>query len=237
VESGIAHRIRNTLALDARRDLVVNVKVLSAALLVLTSSPATMPCENLGSVVITLEVTVSEEELAHFFAELVAIDHHSQICTDDLGPNTIVVNLKADGVAVLVICFASVIDASLATTLGEKLLLGVVVEEDVDIALDFLGGRPIDLAVLLQALLLEDELLVPRPAAGTALLVLHGASCVFAAILLAHAQLELLLGSIARHVNLEEAVIGSLAIAPQELPLLVTALILHNHLLQPSAIS
>jgi len=237
VESCIAHRFRSWLARDARRDLVVNIKVLSATLLVLAASPTTMHSEHLGSIVVTLEVTISEEELAHFFTELVAIDHHGQICADNGGPDTIVVNLEADGVAVLVVCFASFIDASLATALGEKLLLGVIVEEDVNVALDFLGGRPIDLAVLLQALLLEDELLIPGPAAGTALLVLHSAGCVFASILLAHAQLELLLGRIARHVSLEEAVIGSLAIAPQELPLLVTALILHNHLLQPSTIS
>jgi hypothetical protein len=237
VESCIAHRFRSRLAWDARGDLVVNIKVLSATLLVLAAGPTTMHGEHLGSIVVTLEVTVSKEELAHFFAELMAIDDHGQICADDGGPDTIVVNLEADGVAVLVVCFASFIDASLATALGEKLLLCVIVEEDVNIALDFLGGRPIDLAVLLQALLLEDELLISDPAAGTALFVLHSAGCLFASFLLAHAQLELLLGRIARHVSLEEIVIGSLAFAPKELPLLVTALVLHNHLLQPSTIS
>jgi hypothetical protein len=239
VESCIAHRFRSRLAWDARGDLVVNVKVLSATLLVLAANLAIVAVlgEHLGSIVVTLEVTISKEELAHFFAELMAIDHHGQICADNIRPSTIVVDLEADGVAVLVVCFASFIDASLATALGEKLLLCVIVEEDVNIALDFLGGRPIDLAVLLQALLLEDELLISDPAAGTALFVLHSAGCLFASFLLAHAQLELLLGRIARHVSLEETVIGSLAIAPQELPLLVTALVLHNHLLQPSTIS
>jgi hypothetical protein len=239
VEMRTADGFRIRIARDARRHLVVNVEVLSATLLVLAANLAIVAVlgEHLGSIVVTLEVTISKEELAHFFAELMAIDDHGQICADDGGPDTIVVNLEADGVAVLVVCFASFIDASLATALGEKLLLCVIVEEDVDVALDFLGGRPIDLAVLLQALLLEDKLLIPGPAAGTALLVLHSAGCVFASILLAHAQLELLLGRIARHVSLEEIVIGSLAFAPQELPLLVTALVLHNHLLQPSTIS
>jgi hypothetical protein len=121
VETGSADRVFDRLARDARRHLVVNVKVLGATLLVLTANLAiaAMLGEHLGSIVVTLEVTISKEELAHFFAELVAIDPHVQLCADNVRPKTIVVDLEADGVAVLVVCFASFIDASLATTLGD----------------------------------------------------------------------------------------------------------------------
>jgi len=138
VESGIANRWWWRFAWDARRHLVVNVKVLSATFFLLTSSPTTMPCENLGSVVITLEVTVSKEELAHLFAELVAINDHSILHAHNARPDTVMVNLEADGVAVLVVCFASLIDASLTAALGEELFLGVVMEENVNVAFDLL---------------------------------------------------------------------------------------------------
>jgi len=139
VESSIADRWRRRSARDARRHLVVNVKVLSATFFLLTSSSTTMPCENLGSVVITLEETVSKEELAHLFAELVAIDNDRVLLSaHNAGPFSIMVNLKADGVAVLVVCFTGLIDASLTAALGEELFLGVVVEENVNVAFDLL---------------------------------------------------------------------------------------------------
>jgi hypothetical protein len=138
VESGIANRCWWFLARDARRHLVVNVKVLSATLFLLASNTTTMPCENLSSVVITLEVTVSEEVLTRLFARGMAIDDHSILAAHDVGPDTVMVNLEADGVAVLVICFASIIDASLTAALGEELFLGVVMEEDVNVAFDLL---------------------------------------------------------------------------------------------------
>jgi hypothetical protein len=138
VESSIADRWRRRSARDACRHLVVNVEVLSATFFLLTSSSTTMPCENLVSVVITLEVTVSKEELAHLFAELVAIDNHSILHAHNGRPDTVMVNLEADGVAVLVVCFTSLIDASLTAALGEELFLGVVVEENVNVAFDLL---------------------------------------------------------------------------------------------------
>jgi hypothetical protein len=66
-------------------------------------------------------------------------------------------------------------------------------EEDVDIAFNLLGRRPIDLAVLLQALLLQDEFLVPGPASGTALLIFNIASNLLATVLLTVALLKTLL--------------------------------------------
>jgi hypothetical protein len=103
------------------------------------------------------------------------------------------VNLNADGVAVLVVFFTGLVDAGLRTTLGEELLLCVIMEEDVDIAFNLLGRRPIDLAVLLQALLLKDEFLIPGPASGTALLIFNIASYLLATVLLTQALLKTLL--------------------------------------------
>jgi hypothetical protein len=193
VEGGIAHWRRRRIARDACRHLVVNVKVLSATLFLSTSDTTTVLGEDLSSVVVALVLTVSKQEFAHLSALGMAIDNDNILHAQDAGPVTIVVNLKADGVAVLVVLLTGLVDAGLGTTLGQELLLCVIVEEDVDIALNLLGRRPIDLAVLLQALLLKDELLVPGPAASAALLVLNIASHLLATVLLAQALLEALL--------------------------------------------
>jgi len=66
------------------------------------------------------------------------------------------VNLGANGCTVLVIFLTGNIHASLRTALGEKLLLGVIMEEDIKVAYDLLGGLPVVLAVFLEALLLMD---------------------------------------------------------------------------------
>jgi hypothetical protein len=194
VEGGIAHWRWRRLATDAGRHLVVNVKVLSATLFLGTRlTRATMLCEDLSPVVVALEFTIPKEVFAHLSALGMAIDNDNILHAQDAGPVTIVVDLKADGVAVLVVLLTGLVDAGLGTTLGEELLLCVIVEEDIDIALNLLGRRPIDLAVLLQALLLKDELLVPGPASGSALLVFNIASHLLATVLLAQALLEALL--------------------------------------------
>jgi hypothetical protein len=196
VEGGIAHWRRRRIARDACRHLVVNVKVLSAALFLLAGNKTTMLCEDLCSIVVALVDAISKEILARLSASAMAINHHSVRHTHNVWPHTVVVDLKADCVAVLVIFLTGLIDASLAAALGQKLLLRVVVEEDVNIAFDLLGCRPIDLAILLQAFLLEDELLIPGPASGTALLILDIASDLLAPVLLTHALLKALLDRI-----------------------------------------
>jgi hypothetical protein len=194
VEGGIAHWRWRRLATDAGRHLVVDVKVLSATLFLGTSlTSATMLCEDFSPVVVALEFTISKEVFAHFSPLGMTIDHDNILHAHDRRPFTIMVDLEADGVAVLVIFLTGLIDASLRATLGEELLLRVIMEEDVNIAFNLLGRRPIDLAVLLQALLLKDELLVPGPAASAALLVLNIASHLLATVLLAHALLKPLL--------------------------------------------
>lgn len=89
----------------------------------------------------------------------------------NFGPLSIMVNLEADGVTMLVILLSGNIDAFFSATLGEKFFLGVVVQENVNIAFDFLGCRPINLAVLLEALGLLDDNLISVPAADLALLI------------------------------------------------------------------
>jgi hypothetical protein len=193
VEGSIAHWRWRRLATNAGRHLVVNVKVLSATLFLSTSDTTTVLGEDLSSVVVALVLTVSKQEFAHLSALGMAIDNDNILHAQDAGPVTIVVHLEADGVAVLVVLLTGLVDAGLGTTLGEELLLCVIVEEDVDIALNLLGRRPIDLAVLLQALLLKDELLVSGPASSTALLVFNIASNLLATVLLTHALLKPLL--------------------------------------------
>jgi len=212
VEGGIAHWRRRRIARDASRHLVVNVKVFSATLFLRTGDTATMLCEDLSTVVVTLERTISKKVLARLIASAMTINHHDVLHAQNAGPHTIMVDLKTDGVAVLVVFLAGLIDAGLTAALGEQFLLGVIMEEDVDIAFDLLGRRPIDLAILLQTLLLEDELLIPGPASSTALLIFDVASHLLAAILLTHALLEPFLDCITRHVCSEERMVGSLAL-------------------------
>ena len=57
----------------------------------------------------------------------------------------------------LVILLSGNIDAVFGATLAEEIMFGVVVQENVNIAFDFLGCRPINLAVLFEALLLLDD--------------------------------------------------------------------------------
>jgi hypothetical protein len=130
----------------------------------------------------------------------------------DFWPHSIVVvDMGANGVAMLVICLAGNIYAVSSATLGEKLILGVLVQEDVNEAFNLLGCRPIDLAVLLKALLLLDDLPVSIPAAILALLKFNGAcSCVTTA-LSAQALLKFLLGCITDHVHVEEIMVVCLA--------------------------
>jgi len=56
-----------------------------------------------------------------------------------LRPHSFMVNLKADGVAMLVVLLPGNIDTIFFAALGQKLFLGVLMQEDVDIALNFLG--------------------------------------------------------------------------------------------------
>jgi len=150
-----------------------------------------------------------------------------------IGPLSIMVNLWANGCTVLVIFLTGNIHTSLRTTLGEKLLLGVIMEEDIDVAFDLLGGRPVDLAILLKALLLVHVFLVLSPALLFALLIVDRAGGKFASIPLAEALLELLLVLVARHVHLEESMIVMFALIVELDPHGVGRCVRFNLTLQP----
>jgi len=154
----------------------------------------------------------------------------------DCWPHSVVVDMGANRVTMLVICLTGNIHALCSATLGEKFLLGVLVQEDVDEAFDFLGCRPIDLAVLLKALLLLDELRVSTPAAFLALLEFDSACSFVATALSAQALLKFLLSCIADHVNCEEIMVVCLALCMILQPSVVSAREVADHLLNPASV-
>jgi len=147
VEGGIAHWSRRGRRLEARRHWKVNVEVLSASVFSLASGAcATMLGEDCIPIHVVRKRIITQEILARMRAFVMAINMHLRAETVTChvhacngGPFTVMVNLKADGVTVLVIFLTSLIDALLGATLAEELLLGVIMEEDVNIALNLLG--------------------------------------------------------------------------------------------------
>jgi hypothetical protein len=146
VEGSITHWKRRRRRSDAGRHWIVNVKVLSAALFSLTNnSSTTMLAEDkIHPVQIVLECIIAKEVLAHMGSLGMAINHNCtrtltcHIHGHNLGPLTVKVDLKADGVAMLVVFLTSLIDTLLSSTLAQELSLGVVMEENVNIAFDLL---------------------------------------------------------------------------------------------------
>jgi hypothetical protein len=152
-ERSIAHGSIAHVAGAARRVLEVKVKVLCASVLTLArNTGTTMACHHLRTVDVALVIPISEVVLVMLAALLVTRDHrllgrevHSVLRSkveEHLRPLTVVVDLLADLAAVLVIrlaCFGQAILA-VASTLGQELFLGVVVEHHIDVAFDPLGG-------------------------------------------------------------------------------------------------
>jgi len=145
------------------------------------------------------------------------------------------VNLRANGCAVLVVFLTGNIHTSLRTALGEKLLLGVIMEEDIKVALDLLGGRPIDLAVLLKTFLLVHMFFILMPALFFALLKIDRACGKLACIFLAKTLLKLLLILVARHVNLQEGMVVMFALIVELDPHSVSRCVRFDLALQPSS--
>jgi hypothetical protein len=143
VEGFVTDWRRGSAWLLARRDLEVNVEVLSAPLFLFAGDTATVIREDLRAVHVAIIHLISKEILACFWARRMVINLRGVVregwSPDNCWPHTLIVNLETDGVAVLVVGLTSLIDARLTAALGEKLLLGVVVEEDIDIAFDLLG--------------------------------------------------------------------------------------------------
>jgi len=185
----IANWRRRRIAIAAWRNLVINVQMLGAAIFSCTVlATTTVPCEHLSTIGVIFEMTISEVVLIMMRTRSMTSNPHSLIVTllptsirhgiivtgkghrMDFGPLSLMVNLDANGVTMLVILLSGNIDAFFSATLGEKLFLGVFVQEYVNIAFDLLGCRPINLAVLLEALRFRDDNLISVPAADLALL-------------------------------------------------------------------
>jgi hypothetical protein len=130
---------------NARRHWIVNIKVLSAALFPLTSGETTMHAKDkIHPVQVVLERIIAKEVLAFFGTPGMASNDNftsTRTCVVHVGnlrPLTVMVDLKADGVAMLVVFLTSLVDAVLSATLAEELGLGVIMKEDVNIAFDLL---------------------------------------------------------------------------------------------------
>jgi hypothetical protein len=136
----------------------------------------------------------------------------------------------------LVVVLSSNIHAFLSSTFRKKLFFRVVMEEHVHIAFNLLRGRPIDLAILLSALLLADDSLICDPAPCGALCEIVCARSPITSALLAPACLKILLGRIAVHISSNEFVIRTLAVVVQSLPLTVKRFVLAKLLLYPASI-
>jgi hypothetical protein len=111
----------------------------------------------------------------------------------------------------LVVFLSSNIHAVLAATLVEQLFLAVVMEEDINVAFNLLGGRPINLAIVFSALLLTNNFLVPFPTSLGALCKVDCAGGPLASAVLTQAHLHFFLGCIALHVSREEGMVRCLA--------------------------
>lgn len=253
VELLITDRVGIRVARAAWRDLVINVQVLGAALLSSTvNSSTTVTGEHLCTIGITFVVAISQVVLVmmatvvvtrnpcclggrsirirHFWC--IALERHRM----NVRPLSLMVNLKADGVAVLVILLPGNIDAGLRSTLGQKFFLGVLVQENVNIALNFLGCRPINLAVLLKTFGVLHAIFIALPAGCLTLLKFDTARAFCTRNLLALASFEFLLLCITGHVDTEEMVVALLARSMELLPFCVQTCVVSNHSTQPRTI-
>jgi len=127
-----------------RRNLEINVKMFRAPVLRFAVFAISVFCEDALPVGVALEPAVTEVVLVMLFAEFMCVKHNAipTIAGFDItrSPFTTVVNFCADLGAMLVVFLTSNIDAILSSTLLQKLLLRVLMKEDVQIALDLLGG-------------------------------------------------------------------------------------------------
>jgi hypothetical protein len=236
VELLIANWIRARITVANHRNLVVNVQMLSASHLSFTSHTTTVTGHDVISIGIARVLAITEKVLASRSTRSMIVNSNRSsllVNTLNIRPHAIVVNLWANGCAVLVIFLTGNIHTSLRTTLCEKLLLGVIMEEDIKVTLDLLGGRPVDLAVLLKALLLVHMFFIFSPALLFALLKVDRADGKLASILLTETLLKLLLVVVARQVDREEGVVVGLALSPELNPRSVGRLVPDDFTRQP----
>jgi hypothetical protein len=163
VEVRITNNPLRRLTLLPARNLVVNVKVLCAAFLLNPLLAPTVVCVDMRAIEVTLvpPLQVSKVVLIMMLACLMAhgLDGAGIIALN-FTPMSIVVNVRADCGAMLVILLPGSTDAILGATFVQQFLLTVIVQEDIQVAFNFLRGRPVNLAVLLLALKVGNHLLI-----------------------------------------------------------------------------
>jgi hypothetical protein len=224
-----ADRGRRWPTLNARRNLVVDVEVLGAAILTLSIGwsiwqhpliTTTMHGEHIDAIHVAFVRTVSKVVLAMLLAELMVVNFvvFTFIIDGDRGPLAIMVNVLANGGAMLVGALPCNIHTILRSTFIQQLLLGVVVEEDIEVAFDLLGGRPIDLAVLLLTLKVGHIDFILSLTTIVALCETTLADLARLEIPLAHALLERPLNAIALHILIEELAVSFRALSPKFVP-------------------
>jgi len=143
VELFVTNWRRGRIALANHRNLVINVQVLSAAHLILATHTTTVAGHHIFTIGITSILAITKMVLIVGLARCVVVNRNRTSGLIDalsIRPHPIVVNLRANSRTVLVICLTCLVHASLRSTLGEKLLLRIIMEEDIKVAFNLLGG-------------------------------------------------------------------------------------------------
>jgi hypothetical protein len=146
------------------------------------------------------------------------------------------INVLTDPCACVVVLLSLFVYAIVTVTVLCEILLGVIMEQDPNVTFDLLGGRPIDLAVLLQALLVLHNFLILFPTLSLAAVVVNTASFGFTMIPLTRYLLKVCLNHIALDVSLHENFVCSRARAVQRIPPPITGLELGDHASQPAPV-
>lgn len=223
------------------RSLIINVKVFRATGFILALlSTTTMLSVDSMTIVVAFVDRISKVILVVLLAELMAVRRDADIFNfvlDNFRPRAGMVRINADGGTALVSLLPGNIDTVLCATIFQQLLLGVVVEEDIKVTFNLLGGRPIDLSVLLQTLDVGYVNLEDIPATLVASIESHRTTVTFHVAFPAHAHLELLLNLITMKICLEVRFVRSTALLMQSLPRKMRRLELCNCLCQPSTIT
>jgi hypothetical protein len=198
----------------ARKHLVVKIKVRCAANVCITAILCAVP----GSHRV-------DSFTGHILVITAPVVSSDGICFE--------VDLWADGVAVLVMRLAVLVVAILSATFCKQFLLGWLGQEDIHIALDLLSGGPIDLAILLQALLGLVGSVILSLASCPATVVVVLAIQVVASFVCAIGGLAFCLHAVASGIHLDVRVVSSNALRVQRRPLSVRILKLADLELEP----
>jgi hypothetical protein len=197
----------------ARRNLVIEIEVCCAARVFVTAIRSSMTGSHVRSTL-----------FSHVLITLTP-----QVLT----PDCVEVDFWAEQVALLVHVLAVLAVAVLRAALCKQFVLGGLGQQDIHIAFDLLSCRPINLAILLEALLGFVDLMVVSLAPFPASVVDVIACQVVASLVLAVGGLALCLLAIAFCVELHISFVGDSALVVQLHPLTVCSFKLGDLLGEP----